>query len=199
MTLDGDGYITAWTCPYTALHYRMCYNSNATTGGYWRMATFYAPYATSAYYGGFVYCAALTSLSLPLLAVCPANFITTCNALQTLSLPEAQSVTTYSIYNNTGLQAISMPKCTIVSGGYSFGGNSAATSITLGSVGYPVTTIGGTAPFNMAQATLTITLYITAGSPPSGTPPYGATNCFVTLMNAATGELISTTGYGSNA
>jgi hypothetical protein len=69
-------------------------------------------------------------------------------------------------------------------------GNTAMTAVTLGSVGYPVTSIHTNALKNCTQLGLTITVYVTPGAQPLANSPWGATNATIVYRSAVDGSVL---------
>lgn len=137
--------------------------------------------------GCFGNCSSLTSISFPSLKTL-ANLsgfgkacFMGCSALSSISMPALETIADSSnngggIFNGlTNLTEISFPSIKQISNARTFGNCTGLTSVTLGSVGHPVTSISNNTFYNCTQSNLTITVYTADGLPLSGSP-WGATN-----------------------
>ena len=140
--------------------------------------------------GGLFYnCSSLSSVSMPKLTSITlvtggaSGVFGNCTSLETLTLPELTAVScSYGglIRGCTALRTINFPKIqTLTSGNNAntgaFANNTYITSVTLGSVGNPVSSIGAYTFGNCTQSGLTITIY-TEGGASLADEPWGATN-----------------------
>lgn len=101
--------------------------------------------------------------------------------VEELELPNLVSLGNYALSTSTSaagssspLKVIDLPKIQTI-GTYAFRYRSTLESVTLGSIGNPVTSIGTNAFSGCTQSTLSITIYTSDGSALSGSP-WGATN-----------------------
>ena len=111
------------------------------------------------------------------------------DVLEELELPNLVSLGNYALSASTStagssspLKVIDLPKIQTI-GTYAFRYRSTLESVTLGSVGNPVTSIGSNAFNSCTQSTLTITVYTSDGTALSGSP-WGATNANVVFKTA---------------
>lgn len=99
---------------------------------------------------------------------------------------EAGGATTYQCVTN-----VYLPKVTVLYGD-TFRYQKNITSVQIGSVGYPVTSVDSNAFRDCTQSGLTITLYVAddATLPLTGSP-FGATNATIVYKSATTGEVLA--------
>lgn len=109
--------------------------------------------------------------------------------LETVDLPSCISIGNYALRvpnttvgQETPLKVVVLPKLQTV-GEYVFRYRVTLETVTLGSVGNPVTSISSNAFSGCTQSTLTITVYTSDGSALSGSP-WGATNAAVKFEKA---------------
>jgi hypothetical protein len=113
-----------------------------------------------------------------------------CKSLNNVVVPNGITSLESAIFKDcTGLTMVDAPKVTSVSGASAstgcFTGCTALTSVTLGSIGSPVTFIGVYAFNGCTQEDLTINIYV--NSAPLANAPWGATNATIKYYDAATG------------
>ena len=110
-------------------------------------------------------------------------------ALETVDLPNCTALGSYAIQAESSsagedapLKVIDLPKVQTV-GTYAFRYRRSLETVTLGSVGNPVTSISTNAFNSCTQSPLSITVYTSGGAELSGSP-WGATNASVTFKQA---------------
>lgn len=111
------------------------------------------------------------------------------DVLEELELPNLVSLGNYALSASTStagssspLKVIDLPKIQAL-GTYAFRYRSTLETVTLGSVGNPVTSISSNAFSGCTQSTLSITIYTSDGSALSGSP-WGATNAAIKFEKA---------------
>lgn len=104
--------------------------------------------------------------------------------LEEITLPNLASLGNYALAASTSsvgssapLKVIDLPKIQTI-GTYAFRYRSTLETVTLGSVGNPVTSIGSNAFGGCTQSTLSITIYTSGGAALSGSP-WGATSASI--------------------
>lgn len=113
-----------------------------------------------------------------------------CQSLQSIYFPKLQSIsgrsvngTTSGAFNQcTSLQTVNLP-CVHTITDYHFGRCSGLKSVTLGSVGHPVQSLGSNTFYYDTQGGLTITVYTTDGAS-LARQPWGATNATIIYEEA---------------
>ena len=134
-------------------------------------------------------CKAVKSLKSETLTVVEEYGLNGMDVLEELELPNLVSLGNYALSASTSsagssspLKVIDLPKIQTI-GTYAFRYRSTLESLTLGSVGNPVTSIGTNAFNSCTQSTLSITIYTSDGSALSGSP-WGATNAAIKFEKA---------------
>jgi hypothetical protein len=126
-------------------------------------------------------------------------YFTYCEHMKSFSAPNwnFNSISQgYQIAFNDNLETLLLPKYQSV-GHYSLQSNLKLKTCQLGSVGYPVSSIGSLTFRNMTQQDLTITVYVDASSiadVPDNvkkSAPWGATNATIIYRSSTTGEILS--------
>lgn len=133
----------------------------------------------------------LTELPPGLLSIGESAF-RKCTGLVSITIPVGVSI----LYNYTfrycsNLQTFIAPGIEIIVGANAaLGNNSKLETVILGSIGHPVTSIYYTAFFNDNQLGLTITIYVTPGTQPLVSSPWGATNATIVYRSAVDGSVL---------
>lgn len=111
------------------------------------------------------------------------------DVLEELELPNLTGLGNYALAASTSsagssspLKVIDLPKIQTI-GTYAFRYRSTLETVTLGSVGNPVTSIGTNTFSGCTQSTLAVTVYTSDGSALSGSP-WGATNAAIEFKKA---------------
>ena len=125
------------------------------------------------------------------------NFAFVYSGLTAVSAPDATTIAGGAFGLCAAMVTASLPKISALVGGSSnvshvnggvFNSCAALTTVQLGSIGYPIASIGSYA-FNLCtQEGLTITVYVTPDTQPLANSPWGATNATIVYKSAVDGS-----------